>query len=231
MTFHDLKWPWRHGEGSLVAIFRLRVSSLPVTRCLSVSNGFLPKEAPFIFLPWLIMKRSQNWPDLGSWISTFRDIHFIDTGTDINCSMFEGDGVFGVAMTSIQTFSEVSSLDVTWWPDLERPRSEIFTTYAEKMYQRLYQKRWCSAPLLFRYLRKTWRGGGVQTPPGPAWVSLRGFVAFYQLRQWRGIGTSPPGVSKPGVGALLIIDLGIGDWARQALLIRDLFLLLGEYLT
>ena len=50
----------------------------------SVTNGFLPKEAPFIFFYWLIMERSQNWPDLGSPISKFRDIHFIDTGTDIN---------------------------------------------------------------------------------------------------------------------------------------------------
>ena len=32
VTWNDLKI-WRHGEGSLVAIFRLRVSSLPVTRC------------------------------------------------------------------------------------------------------------------------------------------------------------------------------------------------------
>ena len=46
-----LKWHWRHGKGSQVAIFRLMVSSLPVTRCLNVSNGFLPKEPPFNFLP------------------------------------------------------------------------------------------------------------------------------------------------------------------------------------
>ena len=32
VTFHDLTWPWRHGEGSLAAIFQFRVSSLPVTR-------------------------------------------------------------------------------------------------------------------------------------------------------------------------------------------------------
>ena len=36
VAFLDLKWPWRHGEGSLVAIFRLRVSSSPVNRCLRV---------------------------------------------------------------------------------------------------------------------------------------------------------------------------------------------------
>ena len=38
VAFHDQKWPWQHSEGSLVAIFRLRVSSLLVTWCLSVSN-------------------------------------------------------------------------------------------------------------------------------------------------------------------------------------------------
>ena len=36
------------------------------------------------------------------------------TGTDINRWKFQGDRAFGVAMTSIQTFSEVMSLDMTW---------------------------------------------------------------------------------------------------------------------
>ena len=43
----------------------------------SVSNGFLPKEAPFIFSHWLIIERSQNVPDLGSRISKFRDIYIL----------------------------------------------------------------------------------------------------------------------------------------------------------
>ena len=53
VTFHDLKRPWRHSEGSLVAILRLRVLSLSECDPMfeSVSNGFLPKEAPFIFIP------------------------------------------------------------------------------------------------------------------------------------------------------------------------------------
>ena len=33
---------------------------------------------------WLIMERLLNWPDLRSPISKLRDIHFIDTVTDIN---------------------------------------------------------------------------------------------------------------------------------------------------
>ena len=112
VTFHDLKWPWRHEEGSLVAIFRFMVSIIPVTRCLSVSNGFRPKRRLSIFSQW--MEMSQSWPDLGSPISQFRDKHFIATVTDINRWKFQGlqgDPSFGVAMTSVQTFSEVMS-----WP-------------------------------------------------------------------------------------------------------------------
>ena len=98
----------------------------------SVLNGFLPKRRLSFFSDWLIMERSQNWPDLRPWISTFRDIHFIDTGTDINCSKFQGDWACGAAMTSIQTFYEVTLFDVTWWPDLEWLRSEILQHMREK---------------------------------------------------------------------------------------------------
>ena len=59
------------------------------------------------------MERSQNSPDLESLISNFREIRFIDIGTDIKLWNFQGDRIFDVAKTSIQTFSEVRSLDVT----------------------------------------------------------------------------------------------------------------------
>ena len=54
VTFHDMKCSWRHDEETIVAIFQLKVLSLSVNRYLGVgvSNGFRPKEAPFIFLPW-----------------------------------------------------------------------------------------------------------------------------------------------------------------------------------
>ena len=159
MTVHDLKWPWRHDEGSPVTIFRLRMSILPVTRCLRVFwMVFVQKRRLSFFSPWLIMERSQNWPDLRSPISKFRDIRFIDTGTDINRWKFQGNRLFGVAMTNIRSFSEVRSLDVTWWPDHEWPGSEIFTKCAEKMYEQLCQKRRRSAPPFFNYLRTIWRG-------------------------------------------------------------------------
>ena len=104
----------------------------------SVSNGFLPKKSPFIFLP--LTYNGEVAKLTRPRVTKFRDIHFIDTGTDINCWMFQGDWAFGVAMMSIQTVSEVRSLDVTCWPDLEWPGSETFTC-AENPYEQIYQKR------------------------------------------------------------------------------------------
>ena len=72
-------------EGPSVAIFRLRVSILPLTRCLrEFWMVFVQKKRLSFFSHLLIMERSQNWPDLRSPISKFRDTRFIDTGTDIN---------------------------------------------------------------------------------------------------------------------------------------------------
>ena len=116
VTFHDLKWPWGHDEGSLVTIFWLRMStaSLPVTRCFRVFRMvFVQKRLLSFVSHWLLMERSQSWPDLWSLISKFRDICFIGTVTDINRCKCQGDRSFGVVLMSIQTFSE--------WPG-----SEIF---------------------------------------------------------------------------------------------------------
>ena len=180
MTSHDLKWPWGYGEGSLVAISRLRVSSLPVNRYLRVFRMvFFKKRHLSLFSHWLIIERSQNWPDLGSLISKLRDTHFIGAGIDINFSKFQGDRAFGVARTSIQTFSEVRSR-----PDLERPRSETFTC-AEKMYEQVCQKRWRGAPLFFYISAKNLKGG-VQTPPLPqARRGLTVFRIYRKLMSWR----------------------------------------------
>ena len=81
VTFHDLKGPWRHDEGSLVAIFRFGVSSLPVIRCLRVFRmTFVQKSRLSVFSHWLIMERSQNWPDLRPPISKFRDMYLTRAG-------------------------------------------------------------------------------------------------------------------------------------------------------
>ena len=50
----------------------------------SVSNGFLPKETPFIFLPLTYNGEVAKLTWFGSHISQFRDIHFVNTGMDIN---------------------------------------------------------------------------------------------------------------------------------------------------
>ena len=117
MTFHDLKWPWRHDEGSPVTIFRLRMSILPVTRCLRVLWMVFVQKRPFIFLPLTYNGEVAKLTDLRSPISKFRDIRFIDTGTNINGWKLQGDRSFGVAMANIQSFSEVVIWrDLVTWP-------------------------------------------------------------------------------------------------------------------
>ena len=136
-TAGDRSWPEMTSgahRGVTGAFFLFSVSCLPMNRCLRAFwTIFVQKRRISIFSHWLIMERSQNWPDLRSQISKIRDIHFIHTVTHINRWKFQSDRSVGVAIASLWTFSEVRSLDVTWWPDLERPRSEIFTTCAEMM--------------------------------------------------------------------------------------------------
>ena len=57
VTFHDLMWPQEHEKGSLVTVFRFRVSNLSVARYLSVSN---------IPLPTLDLSETKNWVLLGT---------------------------------------------------------------------------------------------------------------------------------------------------------------------
>ena len=118
MTFHNLKWPWGHEEGSLVAIFQFRLSILPVNRCLRMFMMIFVQNRRFtIFSHWLILERSQNSPDL-TWspISKLWDKHFVDTVTCINRWKFQGNGSVGVALTGFQTFHEVTWHDLVTWP-------------------------------------------------------------------------------------------------------------------
>ena len=167
MTWDDLD-DINRGPPSLVTIFRFRVSSLPVARCSRVlKSGFCQKEASLNFLPLTYngevtkLARSQVTDNK---IPRYR-YTFIDTVTRINHWKFQGDRSVGVAMTSIQPLSEVMSLDVTWWPDLEWPWSDIFTTYAEKMYEQVCPKQRHSAPSFFKISAKTTTGS---KHPGPA---------------------------------------------------------------
>ena len=117
MTFRNLKWPRGPEEGSLVAIFRFRVSDIPINRWLWVLGmDFVQKRRHSIFSHLLIIERSQNWSDLRSPISKFWEVHFINNLTRIKPWKFQDYRSVGVAMTSIQTFSEVGHL--TWPGDL-----------------------------------------------------------------------------------------------------------------
>ena len=116
------------------------------------------------------MERSQKWPDLRSPISKFWDIHFIDTVACSNRWKFQGNRSVGVALTKIQTFYEMTSLDVTWWPNLAWPGSEIFTICVEMMYDKVCQKRWRCAPPFLDNMEKT-GGGGLNNPPSRAKVN------------------------------------------------------------
>ena len=152
--------------GSNFSIQDVNSTCNPVIRCLRVLRmGFVQNRRFWIFFHWLIMERSQNWPDFRSQISKFWDIHFIDTVVCSNRWKFQGNCSVGVALTNIQTFYEVRSLDVTWWPDLAWFWSDIFTTCAEKRYDKAWQKRRRSAPTFF------WQSGkkrmGVLNTPSP----------------------------------------------------------------
>ena len=146
VIFHDLKWPWRHDEGSPVTIFRLRVSSLPVNRCQCFE--------------WLSSNKRR--------LSFF--FHWLRYNGEVTKFIFHRYWYgYQSLKVSRQTFSR-SSFDehsnflwgevtyVTWWPDLAWPGSRIFTPYAEKMYYKLCQKRSGN-------LEKTEGGGALKSPP------------------------------------------------------------------
>ena len=140
VTFHDLKWPWRHGKGSLVAIFWFSVSILLVTWCLRVFRMIFVQTRRLSVLSHWHNEHNGRKIDLTLGylhISKLWDRHVIGSVTDINRWKLQGDWSFGVAMTSIKICYEVRSLDVTWWPDLEWSGSEIFIKCAKKMYKQL----------------------------------------------------------------------------------------------
>ena len=153
MTFHDLKWPWPLATWR--GVTGRNIPSLGVTYTCNplferVLNGFLPKEAPLIFLPLTLGEgevAKLTWPRVTD-IKIPRYIFYRSWYGYQSLKVSRWSG-FGVAMTSLQTFSEVRSLNVTWWPDLEWPGSEVFTLCAKKMYEQVYQKRRRVAPPFF----------------------------------------------------------------------------------
>ena len=68
----------------------------------------------------------------------------------------------------------MTSLNVTWRPDLIWPGAKNFTQDAQRMNEQLCQIWRRCAPPFFCYLRKT-DGGGTYVPPGRARVNLPGY--------------------------------------------------------
>ena len=161
-TAGDLSWPemnlatWRW----VVAIFRLRVSSLPVTRCLRVFRMSFFQKGRLSFLShWLISNgkvAKWTWP----WVTDIKIPGYTFYTSSYGYQSLEVSKWSAIRCSHDEhsTFSEVRSLDVTWWPDLEGPGCEIFTTGAEKMYKQVCQKRRRAAPPFLRYLQKNLNG-------------------------------------------------------------------------
>ena len=74
---------------------------------MSYLANFSPRRAGARYRTWVVTD-----------IKVPRYIHLIDTIMDVNRCKFHSDQSFGVA-TSIQTCSEVRSVDVTCRPDLK----------------------------------------------------------------------------------------------------------------
>ena len=138
VAFHGLRWPRVHEEGSLVAIFRFLVSSLPVIRCLKVFRMVFVQNRRLSFLSHcLVIKRSQNWPDLSSPISKFWDIHLIDTVTLINRWKFQGNHSVGEAWQLFKHFfwGEVIWHDPVTWPWVTSADRRCFSDICEKPHE------------------------------------------------------------------------------------------------
>ena len=120
VTFHDLKWPWWHDEGSPVTKFLLRMSIIPVTRCLRVFwMVFVQKRRLSFFSHWLIIREvaKLTWPlvtDIKILIYTFYRYGYeyqslkLSRRSVIWCSYDEHSKFF--------FWSEVTWRDLMTWP-------------------------------------------------------------------------------------------------------------------
>ena len=92
--------------------------------------------------------------------------------TPINRWKYEIDRASVVAVAQVDIFWNMRSLDLTWWPDPERPGAEIFTQCVKRMCEKVCQKTAALRAAVFALSAKN-QMGGVQTtpPPGPARVN------------------------------------------------------------
>ena len=154
MTFPfvpDIKWHLGHHKRPKGTLFWMNRADL------------MTLWGTWFFAHWLIMGWSWKWPDLRSTVWKIRDIQFVDT--DAPTSFWKFDKVLSntLDVTRPQTFCEVGSFDLAWWPDLRWPGVEIFPKVAEKMRDKLRQKRRRCAPPFLRYSGNA-RGGVKFTP-------------------------------------------------------------------
>ena len=133
LTFHDLRWYRGHKEGLLVAIFRFRMSILPITRYLRVFR--------------MVSARKRRLPFLSSWLTNNEEVAKLTwpSVTDIKIPRYTYILCI-LLLVSIAENCEVSScrcsyyehLSLLWgevtWRDLVTwlwAWSEIFTTCAK----------------------------------------------------------------------------------------------------
>ena len=112
------------------------------------------------------MERSRNWHDLRSSIYKFRDKHFVSSYVLTTSCEFQINRLKTLTLALLQTFLEVGSLDLVWWPDLRWPEVIFFSQSV---------RNWCTnscaktrrrcAPPFSLHLRKCHGGGGFPPPP------------------------------------------------------------------
>ena len=115
MTWNNVVATWRGVTGRNISTQGVKLTCNPMFE--SVSNDFLPKEESFIFPIHFGKVAKLTWP----WVTDIKILRYkfyrywygyqslkVSRWSCIRCSY----------MMSIQTFSEVRSLDVTWGPDL-----------------------------------------------------------------------------------------------------------------
>ena len=140
--------------------------------------GFVQNRRFSIFSHWH-MERSQNWPDLRSLISTFWDMHFIDTVTCVNRWKFQDNRSVSVALTSIQTF--FMRWDHLTWPG-DLTLRDLSLKFAQHMRKRctigLPKRRRCAPPSSGN-LEKT--GGGLSRAPTPIRARIILALGFWAL--------------------------------------------------
>ena len=123
------------------------------------------RDAFHLFSHWFTM--SQYWPDLGSPISKFRCILFIDVITDINRWKFKSERSFDIAMLSFQTFFWGKVTEIFQLPKC----CEMFTC-EEKMYD---------SAAVFEISEKNLKEVVQTPPPAQRWLYLYLFIIFFSV--------------------------------------------------